>query len=333
MSQIDGADLINELEAKSTKYMCLADVLLLFSQKLNCDVGVAAEVLLSRMPLEQDINPPYFGQKIGIATFKRSDGLPLLSSLLEDIIIGKSDVFEDNPFGESLLSEKYWEYSFIIEGLEQAISFKLDTLSQELPDYLKPYKTRVGIQLTEVANIMAGCKPREVINRLPEAEIIGGFMASLWDAVDHNVLSGTNEVVDYGYNEAHRADITLLKDEVTEWAKKHDIKWPFDVPNKEIELADSFEQTIQTLKTEKEELEKELQQLRSSSPILLGHHRTDDPLAIAIELRNSEWSSYNENVRSTIPSAEYLIAKIKSEHAMSDALAKAIEKVACPIQR
>lgn len=70
MSQINGIDLIRDLEAQSKKYMCLADVLLFLSLKLNCDASVAAEILLGRIPMEQGINPPYFGQKIGMATFR-----------------------------------------------------------------------------------------------------------------------------------------------------------------------------------------------------------------------------------------------------------------------
>lgn len=337
MSQINSIDLIKELEAESRKYMCLADVLFFLGLKLNCDVSVAAEILLSRIPLEQGINPSFFGQKIGMATFRQSPNDPLLSGLLEGVIIGEDGTFDDGPFAETSLSQKYWDYSFILEGLEQAVSFKLDTLSNELPDYLKPYKSRISIQLTEAANIMAGCKPRDVINKLPAAEIIGGYVASLWDAVDHKILAGTNEIMDYDYNESHRVDITLLKDEVTAWAKKHDIKWPFELSNQEkkeeADLAEDSVQTIQTLMVEKGRLEEELSDLKATSPIFLEQYRQDDPLSIAIKLRNAEWSSFNENVRATIPSAEYLVAKIKSEYAMSDALAKAIEKVACPIQR
>lgn len=335
MSQINGIDLIRDLEAQSKKYMCLADVLLFLSLKLNCDASVAAEILLGRIPMEQGINPPYFGQKIGMATFRQSPNDPLLSGLLEGVIVGADTAFEDSPFNEMEFSKQYWDYSFIVKELEQAISFKLDALSQELPEYLKPYKTRIGIQLTEVANIMAGCKPRDIINKLPEAEIIGSFTASLWDAVDHNVLSATNEVIDYGYNESKRVDVTLLKDEVTEWAKKHGINWPFELSTKtgERDLAEDSAQTIKRLMAENDELEDELIDLRLSSPIFLGKFRPDDPLDIAIKLRNAEWGAFNENVRSTIPSAEYLVAKLKSEYAMSDALAKAIEKVACPIQR
>lgn len=337
MSQITSIDLIKDLEAESRKYMCLADVLFFLGLRLNCDVSVAAEILLSRIPMEQGVNPSFFGQKIGMATFRQSPNDPLLSGLLEGVIIGADGTFDDIPLAETSLSKKYWDYSFILEGLEKAVSFKLDTLSNELPDYLIPYKSRISIRLTEAANIMAGCKPRDVVNKMPAAEIIGGYMASLWDAVDHDILTGRNEVLDYSYNESNRVDITLVKDEVTEWAKKNDIKWPFELSNHENEdeviLAEDTAQTIQTLMVEKARLKEELSDLKANSPIFLEQYRPDDPLSIAIKLRNAEWSSFNENVRSSIPSAEYLVAKIKSEHDMSDALAKAIEKVACPIQR
>lgn len=235
------------------------------------------------------------------------------------------------------LKKEYTEYGFIKSQLEECLGFKLEQDGDFLPDYLRPYKTRIGIQLREAANIMAGCKPMDTITKQPEFEIVGGFIASLWDAVDHDVLSGTDEVIEHGYNESYRVDITLLKDEVTEWAKKHDIKWPFNLTNKNnIEVLDNSAELIQKLTAEKKSLENELANLRGQLPILLGRYRHDDPLLIAIQLRNSEWSNYDEDNRKTIPNQEALITQIKEQYKssdMKDVQARAIEKVACPIQR
>jgi len=227
MLQINGSDLIDDLQSRSKKYMCLADVLMFLSLKLKCEMSVAAEILLSRIPMEQGSNPIYFGKKIGMATFRQSSNDPLLSGLLEGVIIGDGDDFDDNPFNEPSLSRKYWEYSFDVEGLEQAISFKLDTLSSVLPDYLKPYEIRIGIQLKEVANILAGCKPRATANSGEIVDIINGYQDALWEAYDHGVLKGTNVVTDYYCNEEYRTDITLVKDEVADWAIQHGLEWPF----------------------------------------------------------------------------------------------------------
>lgn len=82
-----------------------------------------------------------------------------------------------------------------------------------------------------------------------------------------------------------------------------------------------------------EKLKAELLIKESSLPCALGEYRDDDPLLIAIKIRNNEWLLYNEDDRNTAPTADYIIAKLKEEYGMSDAQARAIEKVACPIIR
>ncbi|CNF39512.1 Uncharacterised protein [Yersinia rohdei] len=90
---------------------------------------------------------------------------------------------------------------------------------------------------------------------------------------------------------------------------------------------------INKLKVEISELKEQIKKLNTERPLFLGVHINIDPLMMAIQLRNVEWQKYDEDDRSTTPSAIYLIEKLKQEHGMSDALARAIEKVACPIQR
>jgi len=85
--------------------------------------------------------------------------------------------------------------------------------------------------------------------------------------------------------------------------------------------------------TEIDRLKTELLNKEASLPSALGEYRDDDPLLIAIKIRNNEWLLYNEDDRNTAPTADYIIAKLKDEYGMSDAQAKAIEKVACPIIR
>ncbi len=332
MLQINGSDLIDDLQSRSKKYMCLADVLMFLSLKLKCEMSVAAEILLSRIPLEQGSNPIYFGKKIGMARFRQSPNDPLLSGLLEGVIIGEGDDFNDNPFNEPSLSRKYWEYSFDVEGLEQAISFKLDTLSSVLPDYLKPYEIRIGIQLKEVANILAGCKPRATAKSGEVVDIINGYQDALWEAYDHGVLKGTNVITDYYCNEEYRTDITLVKDEVADWAIQHGLEWPF---KKSVEaMSENKDLIIDSLKKKNEMLQRELISAKAMIPQMLKQYREDDPLAIAIAMRNDEWLAFNEDdPRATTPSVEYLVAKLKTEFGMSGALAAAIEKVACPILR
>lgn len=88
------------------------------------------------------------------------------------------------------------------------------------------------------------------------------------------------------------------------------------------------------LEKEIERLNGEVTKLTSKLPSLLAVHRSDDPLLIAIKLRNSEWSNYDIDNRKTIPSQEALVAQLKENFEdMPDVQARAIEKVACPIKR
>lgn len=235
------------------------------------------------------------------------------------------------------LAKEYKEHVFIKTQLEECLGFPLSYEGDFLPDYLKPYKTRVGIQLTEAANILAGFKPKEIINKSPGVDVILGYKDSLWDAVDNGVLSGTNELTGYDFNQEYRVDITLVKDEVTLWAKKHDFSWPFSLSafdNVDSSKKESSDDTMKRLMAENERLKNELSIVKDRIPSLLGQYLEQDPLLMAIKLRNEEWQHYNEDERASAPASEYLIAKLKQDYNLSsNAFAAAIEKVACPIKR
>ncbi|SQE29847.1 Uncharacterised protein [Mannheimia haemolytica] len=68
-------------------------------------------------------------------------------------------------------------------------------------------------------------------------------------------------------------------------------------------------------------------------PCYLNKFIEPDPLAIAIQIRNSEWKDYNPETDAK-KSATQIKNKIKSNYqGISDTLAEMIEKVACPIDR
>ncbi|MGY0155022.1 hypothetical protein ACVQK1_14255 [Edwardsiella tarda] len=237
------------------------------------------------------------------------------------------------------LANEYKEYVFIKAQLEDCLGFPLSHESDMLPDYLKPYKTRVGIQLKEAANILAGFKPKDIRNRTPDFDVVSGYEDSLWDAVDNGILSGTNGITNYDFNQEYRVDITLVKDEVTLWAKKHDFNWPFPIISQDGgdgESKECLEDIIRRLEAENESLKKEIFDAKNKIPSMLGVYRKDDPLMIAIEIRNEEWAAYDEDNKRTIPTQDALIAQLLQKYkkfSMSDALARSIEKVACPILR
>ncbi|WP_342323681.1 hypothetical protein AAEY27_04285 [Kosakonia sp. BYX6] len=103
---------------------------------------------------------------------------------------------------------------------------------------------------------------------------------------------------------------------------------------KENEKLNAIEVSRDELEDEIKRLKSEIERLSTQLPSLLGEFRSDDPLLIAIQLRNAEWARYDEDNRKTIPSQEALVAQLKQQYQkMPDAQARAIEKVACPIKR
>jgi len=91
---------------------------------------------------------------------------------------------------------------------------------------------------------------------------------------------------------------------------------------------------IERLRSELEEKDKKITELQTALgdknvPILLGAHRSDDPLKIAIEVRNKYWASYPDNVKSNTQIRDYIIR----DYSVTKTFATEIEKIACPIDR
>ena len=101
-----------------------------------------------------------------------------------------------------------------------------------------------------------------------------------------------------------------------------------------IQMNDNSSEEIKKLKSEQEEKDKKITELQTALgdknvPILLGAHRNDDPLKIAIEVRNKYWANYPDNVKSNTQIRDYIIR----DYGVTQTLATEIEKIACPIDR
>ena len=101
-----------------------------------------------------------------------------------------------------------------------------------------------------------------------------------------------------------------------------------------IQMNDNSSEEIKKLKSELEEKDKKITELQTALgdknvPILLGAHRNDDPLKIAIEVRNKYWANYPDNVKSNTQIRDYIIR----DYGVTQTLATEIEKIACPINR
>lgn len=90
---------------------------------------------------------------------------------------------------------------------------------------------------------------------------------------------------------------------------------------------------IEALKKEIEFLKNEIQTLTKQKPILLGELRKDDPLLLAIEIRNSEWANYDPDNDRLTRGNQQSIKKALEEKGFTNRQAESIELVACPITR
>ncbi|ECD3768316.1 hypothetical protein VX361_003138 [Salmonella enterica] len=106
-----------------------------------------------------------------------------------------------------------------------------------------------------------------------------------------------------------------------------------DIEQKELRTDDDFLSRIAMLEKENESLMERVNQLEKERPILLRAYRDDDPLYLAIEIRNREWANYNPNNDMATRGNQEAIKKELQERGFSSRQAESIELVACPIKR
>lgn len=91
----------------------------------------------------------------------------------------------------------------------------------------------------------------------------------------------------------------------------------------------------QKLTEQLNEAKQEIEKLTKQVPILLGHHRHDDLLLLAIKTRNDIWGKYTDEDPNYKPlSSTQIKNKIKRNNPhLSDRELSSIELVACPLKR
>lgn len=87
---------------------------------------------------------------------------------------------------------------------------------------------------------------------------------------------------------------------------------------------------IEKLKNEIEELK--LKVSKNNSILYLNEFRDDDPLALAIDIRNNEWAGYVHDDKATRGNQESIVLELVNR-GLSRKQAESIESVACPIKR
>ncbi|WP_386692727.1 hypothetical protein O1Q79_00407 [Lonepinella sp. MS14434] len=136
-----------------------------------------------------------------------------------------------------------------------------------------------------------------------------------------------------GKNKAkiHLDDICILHRDLVEFLEMFSI---IDRKYNQIEEISSLKEKVKELSETIAEKDNQIAKLKSqlaeeNRPILLGEHRKDDLLKIAIEVRKKYWSNYPENIKSNIQIRDY----IKRDYGIATTTAEEIEKIACPINR
>lgn len=90
---------------------------------------------------------------------------------------------------------------------------------------------------------------------------------------------------------------------------------------------------IEMLRMEIDSLKKQIKKLENERPILLRKYREDDPLFLAIQIRNREWVKYDaDNDRSTRVNQASIKQDLENM-GFTSRQAESIELVACPIKR
>lgn len=93
------------------------------------------------------------------------------------------------------------------------------------------------------------------------------------------------------------------------------------------------EADVEILRMEVDSLRKQIRKLENERPILIKKYREDDPLYLAIQIRNQEWLKYDhDNDRATRGNQAAIIHDLE-KRGFPKRQAEAIELVACPIKR
>ncbi|HGE8287429.1 TPA: hypothetical protein ACGD4M_002944 [Serratia marcescens] len=93
------------------------------------------------------------------------------------------------------------------------------------------------------------------------------------------------------------------------------------------------EEDVSLLRGEIASLKEKIKKLTQERPSLLGKYREDDPLLLAIQIRNSEWSQYDPDNDRATRGNQAAIKHSLEKRGFTSRQAESIELVACPIKR
>ncbi|END2858458.1 hypothetical protein ACQ3X0_001041 [Escherichia coli] len=216
--------------------------------------------------------------------------------------------------------------TWILKKIKQA-GITLYTVNEfnEVEPYIKPYENRSDLDVlyAKLDTVRKrGCLPGErdengfLVSGYwedPEFENIGFIRGEIF-AIFPDVLDALTKLEGANSSENDEAQGS-------------------DIEEKELRTDDDFLSRIAMLEKENESLMERVNQLEKERPILLRAYRDDDPLYLAIEIRNREWANYNPNNDMATRGNQEAIKKELQERGFSSRQAESIELVACPIKR
>ncbi len=205
--------------------------------------------------------------------------------------------------------------------------FTLYTVNEfnEVEPYIKPYENRSDLDVlyAKLDTVRKrGCLPCE---RDESGFLVSGY----WEDAEFEAMGFRRNEIFEIFPEILDA---LTKLEGAD-SSENDEAQGSDIEQKELRTDDDFLSWIAMLEKENESLMERVNQLEKERPILLMAYRDDDPLYLAIEIRNREWANYNPNNDMATRGNQEAIKKELQERGFSSRQAESIELVACPIKR
>jgi len=228
------------------------------------------------------------------------------------------------------LKDIYRKCVFNKKELEEQIGIDLSILQKfvDVPEELKSFLSRTTIQLKEAANIMAGYKPFHPTQNIDDVE---GYRASLWDAIDNNVLNGKNIVIREYFGEEVRDDITLNKNEVTKWANKYNYFWPFPLDQEYYVNNQNSNKTENRIKQLEEELNKQriinsnLEVIKSNEQVSVNNNKDLTEEIKQLKLDNQKLTEQLKEAQIKIEELKKQVPILLGQYRQDDPLLLAIQ--------
>lgn len=245
----------------------------------------------------------------------------------------------DNPSREEFDSYGWLreEITEFLKGLGVKVPpccFPLWKPEPKRPYWFKAYENRIRITVDEAVWLLNGIDPEnsEPFHTNDDAgwSDIQRWRNSLRDAVDSELWDF--EPSTWGID---RGDQKLLHSAIKAWARATSAPWPFlddtKAPAPESPEGRAMARELKAAKDRVAELEQEVQEKRQTG--------SDTPqptklMTLAVEVQKQFWMTFDEDAPGARPpSQNEIILWLETDCCLSNANAKAVEKVACPFDR